>query len=501
LYNGDMAKQHDIDKIRKSSAVFVIFGATGDLSKKRIFPALFKLFKNKLLPEKFKVLACARTKFSSEQFRSYLFENIVIKEKDGFDNFGKIVDYLSLDVAKDINLSHLTKAIDIFENEIETCPQRIFYMAVSPSILKDSFENFGKNNLHIGCTKHMNKPRVIIEKPFGSDLKSAQELNLILRKYFNDDQIYRIDHYLGKETVQNIFAFRFANEIFEPVWNNKYIDHVQITTAEYIGVEKRGEFYDRTGALRDIVQNHLLQLLSLITMEQPQNFRAQSINEKKLEIIKSIKKLSGDETQNSTVRGQYEGYLREEKINPKSQTESYALIKLAIENERWQGVPFYLRTGKKLTGKVTSIIIQFKEKGHKLFENFWESPLPNHITIQIQPNEGIGIRLAAKKPGLESSLEPVDMEFCYKTSFDTPQPEAYERLLLDVILADQSLFLSQEIVEESWKIIDPIENVWQVGKPKLATYKVGTWGPEEANDLIEKDGRKWLQPLLTICKI
>ena len=487
-----MAKQQDIENIRNTAAVFVIFGATGDLAKKRIFPALFKLYKNKLLPQKFKIIACARTRYTSEKFREYLVENLKIEDKSDFPNFAKLIEYFSADIAEDINLNRITKLIDDFEKDANTCPQRIFYMAVSPQILELSFQNFGKNNLHLGCTTHANKPRIIIEKPFGSNLKSAQHINSTLRKYFLEDQIYRIDHYLGKETVQNIFAFRFANEIFEPVWNNKYIDHVQITTAEYLGVEKRGEFYDKTGALRDIVQNHLIQLMTLVTMEAPENFNAQQIMKNKLEIIKNIKKLSTSEVENSTVRGQYEGYLQEEKINPSSQTESYALIKLAINNNRWHDVPFYLRTGKKLTGKVTSIIIRFKEKGNQI---------PNHITIQIQPNEGIGIELAAKKPGLGTELEPVDMEFCYKTSFDTAQPEAYERLLLDVILADQSLFLSQEIIEESWKIIDPIEKVWQNDKPKLAIYKPGTWGPKEADELIEKDGREWLQPLLTICKL
>jgi glucose-6-phosphate 1-dehydrogenase len=497
----DMSKQQDIENVKESSAVFVIFGATGDLAQKRIFPALIKLSKSDLLPEKFKIIACARTKYSTEEFIKTLGKAPKIEAAGSIASLSSKITYLSLDLAQNLNLKQIVQEIDNFEKQTNTCPSRIFYMAVSPAIFEQSFENFAKNNLHLGCRTHQTKPRVIIEKPFGRDLKSAQNIGSALSKYFESGQIYRIDHYLGKETVQNIFAFRFANELFEPVWNNKYIDHIQITTAEHIGVEKRGEFYDQTGALRDIVQNHLLQLVCLITMDAPESFNAEDINVKKIEILKNIKKMTPAEIQTSTIRGQYEGFLQEEKINPKSQTESYSLVKLAIENQRWQGVPFYLRTGKKLTGKVTSIIIQFKEKGHRLFENFWEKPLPNHITIQIQPNEGIGIRLAAKKPGLAASLEPVDMEFCYKTSFDTPQPEAYERLLMDVMLGDQSLFLAQDIVEESWKIIDPIREVWQSGKPPLVTYKTGSWGPKEADDLIKKDGRQWLAPLLTICKI
>ncbi|OGD99117.1 glucose-6-phosphate dehydrogenase [Candidatus Curtissbacteria bacterium RIFCSPHIGHO2_12_41_11] len=477
----------------------VIAGATGDLARKRIFPALFELFTNNLLPQKLKIIAAARTKHTDKSFREVLNETLSRKNEE----FLKLIDYLSLDVAQNINLANLSKHIEQFEKITNSCTQRIFYMAIAPTILEKAVENLASNNLHLGCPIHHQqntKSRIIIEKPYGTDLKSAQSLGQKLLQYFNEDQIYRIDHYLGKETVQNIFAFRFGNDIFEPIWNKDFIDHVQITTAEGIGVEKRGEFYDKTGALRDITQNHLLQLLTLTAMEEPEKFETESIRKKKLEILSSIKELTFDEIPKFSVRGQYEGYLAEEKIASNSKTETYALIKLFIKNQRWQGIPFYLRTGKKLMGKVTSIIIQFKESGHKLYKNFQDT-IPNHITIQIQPNEGIGIRLAAKKPGLTTQLEPVDMEFCYKTSFDTPQPDAYERLILDVILGDQSLFISQEEVEASWKIIDPIEEVWQSSKSKLTLYKPGTWGPSQADDLIKADSRHWLAPLLTICKI
>lgn len=480
----------------ENSVVFVIFGATGNLAKKRIFPALFALSRQNLLPENFKVIAAARTPHTSEEFRKILPQELELKDVSGWDQFAAQIDYLPLDVAEDKNLEELKKLLDGFEKG--GCRERIFYMAISPDIFEKSIENLGKNNLHQPCA-HGKTPRVIIEKPFGKSLASAQTLSATISKYFQEEQIYRIDHYLGKETVQNIFAFRFANEIFEPVWSNEFIDSVQITTAERIGVEDRGEFYEKTGALRDILQNHLIQLMTTVTMDAPKNFQTDEMNKKKLEIVKRIKKMSAEEIKTHTVRGQYEGYLGEEKINPNSATETYALTKLFIDNPRWQGVPFYLRTGKKLEGKVTSIIIQFKDKGHKLFEG--QTPLPNHITIQIQPNEGIGVRLAAKKPGLGQELEPVDMEFCYKTSFDKPQPEAYERLLLDVMLGDQSLFMSEDLIEEAWKIIDPIEEAWANNLIPLSTYKPGGWGPKEADDLIEKDGRKWLAPLLTICKI
>lgn len=491
--------------------VFVIFGATGNLARKRIFPALFALSKQNLLPQNFKVIAAARTPHTTEEFRKSLPDALELEVKTdlpdltssirnqaGWEEFAKQIDYLSLDVAEDKNLGELKKLLDYFEKETGACAQRIFYMAIAPDIFESAVENLGKNNLHQNCT-HGKSPRVIVEKPFGKSLLSARTLSATLSKYFQENQIYRIDHYLGKETVQNIFAFRFANEIFEPIWSNEFIDSVQITTAERIGVATRGEFYEKTGALRDILQNHLIQLMTLVTMDAPQNFQAGEINKKKLQIVKSIKKLSAEEIKTHTVRGQYEGYRQEEKVDPNSSTETYTLAKLFIENPRWQNVPFYLRTGKKLEGKVTSIIVQFKEKGHSLFRD--QKTFPNHITIQIQPNEGIGVQLAAKKPGLAMELEPVDMEFCYKTSFDTPQPEAYERLLMDVMLGDQSLFMSEELIEEAWKIIDPIEEAWAKNLVPLSTYKPGGWGPKEADQLIEKDGRKWLAPILTICRI
>lgn len=501
-----MAKLEDLQKIKNLKTVLIIFGATGNLAQDRIFPALFKLYKSNLLPTQFKILACARTSHSHREFRKITEDSIGQKDREKIPDFFQKIDYLSLDIAENLNLGTLEQKINTFEKngDKNSCVRRIFYMAISPIILQGAIENLAKNNLHTGCQNHhppAGGPRIIIEKPFGYDRASAQNLAKTLTSYFSEKQIFRIDHYLGKETVQNIFAFRFANDLFEHIWNKEHIDHIQITTAEHIGVEKRGEFYDKTGALRDIVQNHQLQLLALTTMDEPEKFQAAEIKKRKLEIFSSISKISPEEIIKSTVRGQYDGFLQEEKINPKSQTETYALVKLFIENKRWQGVPFYLRTGKKLTGKVTSIIIQFKEKGHKLLENFWETPMPNHIILQIQPNEGIGIRLVAKKPGLTNQLEPVDMEFCYKTSFDVPQPEAYERLLLDVILGDQSLFISQEEVEKSWRIIDPIRKVWDAGKPPLATYKPGSWGPKEADELIEADGHQWLQPFLTICKI
>jgi glucose-6-phosphate 1-dehydrogenase len=499
-----MANNEKNPQIQNTPTAFVIFGATGDLARKRIFPALFKLYKANLLPDKIQIIAAARTSHSSWDFRTIVNESISQIDKEKFPRFYENIEYVPLDIAKDKNLNDITSAVKAFEKETGSCVQKTYYMAISPTILESSIENLGKNGLHLTCPNHKSersKPIVIIEKPFGEDLASAKSLATKLNKYFSEDQIYRIDHYLGKETVQNIFTFRFGNEMFEPVWNNQYIDQVQITTAEFIGVEKRGAFYDKTGALRDIIQNHMLQLLSLVTISEPQKFDAKSIREQKVKIIKSIKDQKEEEIIKNSVRGQYEKYLEEDNVDQNSKTETYAMTRFFLEDKRWEGVPFYLRTGKRLTGKVTSIIIQFTEKGHKIFEGFKEANIPNIITIQIQPNEGIGIRLTAKKPGLTNMFEPVDMEFCYKTSFDTPQPDAYERLILDVIQKDQSLFISQQEVEESWKVVDPIEKVWSENKVPLNIYKQGSWGPDATEEILKKDGNNWLQPLLTICKI
>ncbi len=491
-----MAKETDIKNI---PSIFVIFGATGDLSRKKIFPSLFKLYCAKLLPEKFKIIATARSSFTTDEFLDLIAETTPSKDQAKWSSFKSLVEYLPTDIEKKIGLDTLKEKIDAFEDEIGSCSQRIFYMAISPFIYEYAFETLGQYKLNLGCQKHGKLARIVIEKPFGYDYESSQLLNKKLNEYFEEKQIFRIDHFLGKETVQNIFAFRFANEFFEPIWNKNYIDHVQITMAEHVGVERRGEYYDRAGALRDTIQNHLLQLLSIVTMEEPKMFDQTSIRDKKLDVLRSIRRLSEAEVATNTIRGQYEGYKDEEKVDPKSTTETYALAKLFIDNDRWQGVPFYLRTGKKLVGKVTSIIFSLKEPGHPLFDSFTKESIGNHVTLQIQPNEGIGIHLAAKKPGLTTTLEPVDMEFCYKTSFTEPQPDAYERLIIDMISGDQTLFLGQ--VGESWKIIDPIHKAWEANAAALTTYKPGSWGPAEADKLIQTDKKDWLAPLLSICKI
>ena len=494
-----MAKSQEIEQLKQKAVIFVVFGATGDLSRKKIFPSFYELAKSGILPDKFKIIATARSQHTTNDFTNILEKTVKVDNRKQWQKFSRQIEYLSTDIDKNLNLEILSKKIEDFEKQVKVCPQRVFYLAISPIIYENAFKNLARNKLNLGCLTHNLRSRIVTEKPFGYDFESAQRLNGALEKYFEEEQVYRIDHFLGKGTVQNILALRFANEIFEPIWNKNYVDHVQITSSQRMGIEKRGLFYDKMGALRDVVQNHLFQLLALIAMEEPKRLDHQHFRAKRVEIIKNIKKLTKDEIITSTVRGQYNGYLNEENINPNSQTETFAAVKLHLQSQRWENVPFYIRTGKKLTGDVASIILSFKEKSHRIFKNFWDQPFPNHLTIQIKPTEGIGIRLAVKKPGLETELEPVDMEFCYKDSFDAPNPDAYERLLMDIMLGDKTLFLGK--VGYSWKIIDPIEEVWATGKPKLVTYKPGSWGPNEAEKLIEKDGRKWLAPYLTICKI
>jgi len=492
-----MPKTQEMEKIKNIAVAFVVFGATGDLSRKKIFPSFFELAKSGLLPQNIRIIGAARSKLSKEEFTDIIREHVQISNEEDWKKFALLVDYIPCDVEKNEGLQSISQKLDGFEKEATICPQRIFYMAVSPHIYQQAFENIGTNNLHLGCTSHNKKSRIVVEKPFGYDFESAQALQKTLEKFFEEEQIFRIDHFLAKQTVQNIFAFRFGNEIFEPIWNRNYVDNIQITLAEYPGIGKRGPFYDKVGALGDVVQNHLLQLLTLVTMEKPNFFDQTSIRERKLEILNNLKKYTQKEVETNTVLGQYEGYLTEENIPKDSKTETFAALKLFIENERWAGVPIYIRTGKRLMGNVTSIIISFKESGHKIFEELWDKPIPNHITIQIQPTEGIGIRIVAKKPGFASELEPIDLEYCYKA--EKGAPNAYERLLIDIMVGDRTLFLGQ--IGPSWKFIDPIRNAWDAGMPKLVTYEPGSWGPKEAEELIKRDGREWLAPLLTICKI
>ncbi len=502
--------------MKTSPSVMVIFGGTGNLTNAKLIPALYHLESANLLPANFNIIGVSRGKLTGEKYRANLFESLkkysrTLVDKANWKKFSQKISYFRAEFTDKDALKYLSKELDDIETEWKICFSRILYLAVAPSFFSVIFDQIKKFSLNLGCAKHGKPARIIIEKPFGRDLNSAQELNAKLSEIFEEEQIYRIDHYLGKETVQNILVFRFGNEIFEPILNNEFVDHIQITAAETVGVEGRGEFYEESGALRDVVQNHLLQVLAVVTMNEPKKFNADSIREEKYQILKSLRFIEPNDVKKLIVRGQYGpgeingekalGYRQEDEVNLNSRTETFVALKTFIDNDCWKGVPIYLKTGKRLSKKVTSVTIQFKETGHRLFEKLSKKPEANLLTFQLQPDEGVAVRLVAKKPGLQTELQGVDMEFCYSSAFREAQPEAYERLLLDVTAGDQTLFPHINEVEESWRFIDKILEGWEkFPTPKFPNYESGSWGPKEADELIEKDGRSWLAHQLSVCQ-
>ena len=484
---------------------FVIFGATGDLSQRKLMPALFSLYCEGLLPQGFAIIGVARTPNTDDEFREAM---RIAVEKSGrleegscaWEGFAAAMTFCNVNFGDMEAYGRLADKLRWADETRGTSGNKIIYLAVPPSgfdVIVNDFEKSKLEKIGDGWT------RLIIEKPFGTDLKSARKLNNDLLKVFNEDQIYRIDHYLGKETVQNILVFRFANSILEPLWNQKYIDHVQITIAETLGVEERGAFYDKTGALRDIIQNHGLQLLSLVAMEPPASLTSNDIRDEKMKLFRNVRRMSKDEVSLCSARGQYgaglmmgepvSGYREEPKVDSTSSTETFAALQLYIDNWRWSGVPFYLRTGKRLPRRTTEIAIQFKDVPNVLFKKALpEQVQPNMLAIEVQPNEGIMLRMVSKTPGLDLRLRPVYMDFRYGSSFGSPAPEAYERLLLDAVLGDASLFARNDAVEECWDIIGPVLKAWESEPPqKSFDYLPGTWGPKSAFDLIERTGRRW----------
>jgi glucose-6-phosphate 1-dehydrogenase len=399
---------------------------------------------------------------------------------------------VTLDPEKPETFQGLAGALAKLDQEQGTAGNYLYYLAVPPSL----FDGYVRQLGEVGLLREEEGRwrRVIIEKPFGHDLESARVLNRQIREALSERQIYRIDHYLGKETVQNIMAFRFANGIFEPIWNRRYVDHVQITVAEDIGVEERGAFYEKIGALRDVAQNHLMQLLTLVGMEPPVAWDATAIRDEKVQVLRAVRRWPPSDCGEIAVRGQYEGYRNEHNVDPNSSTETFVAMKLLIDNWRWADVPFYLRTGKKLASKVTEIAIQFKEVPHLLFaKTAVEEIDPNVLVIRIQPNEGISLTFGTKVPGQDIMVRTVDMEFDYEQDFGSGTPEAYERLLLDCMLGDATLFLRADEIEQAWEIVDPIRKHWsQGGRPGF--YKPGTWGPRAADEILSRDGRTWRDP-------
>lgn len=489
------------ERIPEPTAV-VIFGASGDLTKRKLLPALFHLEQARLLPQDFRIVGIARRDlgagFADDMKQGIVEFGGVKSGADKLDEFIGKVSYHAMDFDDEAGYASLKKLLEDFDKKYGTNGNRLFYLAVAPEYFADIIHRLGEHGM--SHPEHGNV-RVIIEKPFGHDLESARELNDDVNKVFDESQIFRIDHYLGKETVQNILVFRFANGIFEPIWNRNYIDHVQITAAESIGIEGRGPFYEKAGALRDVVQNHMMELMSFVGMEPPVSFDADAVRHEKVKVWRATKPIVWA----NTVRGQYgpgvvdgkpvKGYREEDRVAPRSQTETFAALKLEIENWRWAGVPFYLRAGKRLQKRATEITIQFKQPPMLLF-NRQNGPCmeiqPNLITMRIQPDEGISLRFGAKVPSPDMTVCPVNMDFSYASAFGTSSANGYERLLLDAMLGDATLFAHRDGVEATWSLYTPLLEAWAASPPQnFPNYASGSWGPKLADELLARDGRRW----------
>jgi glucose-6-phosphate 1-dehydrogenase len=486
--------------------ILVIFGSMGDLTWRKLAPALYNLLLGKQLPERFAVIGLDLKNESPNEFQLRLRDGANgfcecggVNEKI-WKKFTASISYISGDFSNPAIYTALNVRLKAQEKKWNCSANHIFYLATPPSIMETIVNRIGAANL----ADDKDCARIVVEKPFGHDLASAIALNSLLGTVFDETQIYRIDHYLGKETVQNILAFRFANVLFEPIWNRRYIDHIQITVAEQVGVEHRGAYYEHAGALRDMIQNHLMQILTLIAMEPMVSFDADEIRNKKVDVLRAIRPISKEQVQEVAVRGQYgagliEGekvpaYRSEPDVAGHSRSETFAAVKLFVDNWRWQDVPFYLRTGKRLKTKISEVAIQFKPVPHQSFPKAasldWQ---PNSLIIHIQPQEEISLRFQAKQPGSSLNLTPVNMNFSYQEAFKSKSPEAYETLLTDVMCGDATLFMRADQVEASWSVLMPVLNVWENSTPRaFPNYASGTWGPKNADVLIEKDGRKWI---------
>lgn len=491
--------------VQSQPTIFFIFGGTGDLTSRKLVPALYNLFIDGWMPDKFAIIGLGRTQQSDEQFRNLLLEDINKFSRSGkadtqkWKTFAAYVYFQVSEITEDKTYIEQAQRIKKLEEEWKEEPCVIYYLAVAPRFFTPIAENLAKHKI----AANPEKSRVVIEKPFGRDLASGKALNKLLNSIFSEKQIYRIDHYLGKETVQNILAFRFANSILEPLWNRNYIDHVQISVTEQLGVGDRGGYYDEAGALRDMVQNHILQLLCLVAMEPPVSFEADEVRNRKVDVLHAMRKFTSEDLQKNAVRGQYSkgwmegkevpGYREETGVNPESNTETFAAIKFFIDNWRWHGVPFYLRTGKRMPQSSSMISIQFKDVPHMIFPTEtiegWQQ---NRLIISIQPEMSIRLQVQAKRPGLDMILNPVDLIFDYSGTYKGETPEAYETLLLDTMLGDQTLFMRGDQVEAAWDLLMPILSTW-AGKKSISfpNYQADSWGPEVAEALIAKDGFHW----------
>jgi glucose-6-phosphate 1-dehydrogenase len=476
-----------------SPFVIVIFGATGDLAQHKLLPSLYSLFKSNQLGNKFYIVGFARREFSDTEYRKLIEKEMHVEDESEWNEFSKNL-YYQLGMFDEVTgYSDLITKLNGFDNEIGACITRLFYLATPPDNYETILTYLESTKLSEGCGQGSEQwTRIAIEKPFGKDLDTARHLDALLAKIFEERQIYRVDHYLGKETMQNMIAFRFANSIFEPVWNREHIDNVQITWAESEGVATRGKFFDGIGILRDVGQNHLLQMLATVAMEQPKTFSKEGVRDARANAIKAIRCPAKIEVKDIVVRGQYDGYRQEKNVAPDSQTETFIAAKLYVDTPRFADIPFYVRAGKKMAEEVMEIKVVFKQTCHILFKEYGCPEVGNVLTIRIQPNEGIALRMIAKRPGNTLSLDSVDMQFSYHQSFGGHGADAYEKILLDILAGDQMLFNRSDELESSWNLISTILNEWESEKSSIAFYDEGTWGPESAKDLIERDGRKWL---------
>lgn len=485
-------------------AIIIVFGATGDLAKRKLFPAFYNLYLDGRMPEEFKIIALGRAESSDEQFRAYVNENLTafsrnkIDSPENYQQFASHITYLQNDINQQESYQALKQDIDQTDKAFGKRANRLFYLSIAPSFIAAISNNIKKLDL----ASNADQDHIIVEKPFGYNKSSAVQLNKLLSQTFKEEQIYRIDHYLGKETVQNILAFRFGNSMFEPLWNRNFIDSVQITVAEEVGVEDRGGFYEDAGALKDMIQNHLMQILTMVAMEAPTSLQADEIRNRKADVLKSIRRITPQEVEHYTVRGQYDngaikgksvkGYLQENGVAHNSATETFVAMKFYLDNWRWQGVPFYVRTGKRMKEKQSSVVIQFRPVPHSTFSFGKEGLMPNRLIINIQPAMDIRLQFMTKKPGLSLSLKPAEMVFDY-FSCSAKSPEAYETLILDALLGDPTLFMRSDQVEEAWDVVTTIQQAWENDKfLNLHKYEAGSWGPQQADALLARQGHAWI---------
>jgi glucose-6-phosphate 1-dehydrogenase len=491
---------------RVPECVIVIFGANGDLTKRKLIPALYRLAYDRRLPAGFAVIGNSRTEMSDDEFREKMLEAVKeFSEDTTFDAdvwaaFAAGLFYVAGDLGDDALYAGLSKKLAQVEEARHTGGNALFYLSTQPKYYATAALGIGK----AGLGKGSGWRRLVVEKPFGHDLASARELSDRLHEVFEEGEIYRIDHYLGKETVQNILAFRFGNGIFEPLWNRRYVNHVQITAAESIGVEGRGAYYQETGALADMIQNHLLQVMATIAMEPSASFRANSVRDERSKLLRSIKPMKAEEMLQNAVPGQYgpariggqdvPGFRQEEGVRPDAQTDTYAAVTFFVENWRWAGVPFYVRTGKRLPKRVTEIAIQFNPAPLAMFDGEGMESTPNLLIVRIQPEEGISLKFLSKRPGAGMTLRPVSMDFNYGSSFGERSPSAYETLLLDAMVGDATLYTRQDMVEASWAVVEPIQKAWRQTKFEFPNYPAGTWGPPQADEMLARRGHVWRKP-------